>query len=276
MNAVEQFKAAMFEHGITPPEQIIADGKLHRFKIEGKLNGAYVLHLDGRAAGFFQDFKQGIKENWKLEGYTQQLTDAERQQYADQRRADEAKRQREEAEKHAQAARKALWIWQNAKPIAEHPYLTRKKIKPHDARLNQHGALVLPLLNDRLELVNLQFINSDGSKRFLSGGKKKGCFWWIGKPTDTILIAEGFATAASIYENTHKQTYIAFDAGNLGQVARIVHTRHPAAEIIIMADNDISGVGQQKAEAAALAIGGKYLVCPVAGADFNDYITQGA
>jgi len=56
---IESFKAAILENGVTPPETIVGDGNLHRFKIDGKLNGAYVLHLDGRAAGYFEDFKQG-------------------------------------------------------------------------------------------------------------------------------------------------------------------------------------------------------------------------
>jgi len=43
------------------PENIIADRTLHRFKIDGKTNGTYCLHLDGRPAGYFEDFKQGIK-----------------------------------------------------------------------------------------------------------------------------------------------------------------------------------------------------------------------
>ncbi|MDD2658353.1 MAG: hypothetical protein PHY54_01575 [Methylococcales bacterium] len=47
---IEQFRASMIGSIGTAPELIIGDGQLHRFKIEGKLNGAYVLHLDGRAA----------------------------------------------------------------------------------------------------------------------------------------------------------------------------------------------------------------------------------
>ncbi len=269
--AIEQFKNAMFEHGIEPPEQIIADGALHRFKIAGKLNGAYVLHLNGRAAGWFQDFKQGIEQRWKLDGYTQKLSRAERQAFAEQRHEEKRAREAEQASKHAIAANKAKYIWHNAKPAVEHPYLTRKQVQPHRAKLYKNS-LVLPLLNEALELVNLQFIDPEGNKRFLAGGHKQGCFWWIGKPNGKILIAEGFATAASIYEHSGDMTVIAFDAGNLEPVARIFRAKHPDTEIIIMADNDVSGKGQEAARKAALAIGGKYLVCPLIGGDFNDYL----
>jgi putative DNA primase/helicase len=70
-HAIEHFKSAIQHKGITPPSIIIGDGNRHRFHVEGdkrgSLNGWYRLHLDGRAAGSFGDWKQGIKERWKLE-----------------------------------------------------------------------------------------------------------------------------------------------------------------------------------------------------------------
>ncbi|MDD2801875.1 MAG: hypothetical protein PHE96_10485, partial [Methylococcales bacterium] len=56
-------------------------------------------------------------------------------------------------------------------------------------------------------------------KRFLSGGQKKGCYFCLGYRTDKILICEGFATAASLFESTGLLTVVAFDAGNLKEVA---------------------------------------------------------
>jgi len=120
--------------------------------------------------------------------------------------------------------------------------------------------------------MNLQFIRDNGDKRFLTGGQKKGCFWWLGQRTDTVLIAEGFATAASIYEETGDQTFIAFDAGNLEAVARLIRAKKPDAKIAIMGDNDTSGVGQKAAEKAALACNGEILIPPYSGTDWNDYL----
>jgi putative DNA primase/helicase len=48
----------------------------------------------------------------------------------------------------------------------------------------------------------------------------------------------------------------------------------PNKEIIIAADNDFSGVGQTKAVEAALAIQCKYIVPPVCGLDFNDFLNR--
>jgi hypothetical protein len=58
--------------GIELPDNLKADGKLHRFKINGeksgKLSGAYILHLDGKPAGYIQDFRTDTKLNWTFKG----------------------------------------------------------------------------------------------------------------------------------------------------------------------------------------------------------------
>ncbi|MGZ8946420.1 MAG: hypothetical protein ACXW1W_13475, partial [Methylococcaceae bacterium] len=82
LNPKQQFKIAMLAAGIDAPEDIISDGCLHRFKINGKLDGAYVLHETGRAAGYFQDFKQNIKVTWKSTGDFTPLSPAEKQDFA--------------------------------------------------------------------------------------------------------------------------------------------------------------------------------------------------
>jgi putative DNA primase/helicase len=277
-NAAEQFRLSVITtlgEGVDLPF-IIADGKLHRFKIDGKLNGAYILHLDGRAAGYFQDFKQGIKQNWKASGNFIPLSEFQRQAFKAKCQQEAAQRQAEETAKHEAAAKKAAYIWTPA-PYAttQHPYLIRKRIDPHGVRLGRGNSLIIPLFNSDNELVNLQFISEDGGKRFLSGGQKKGCFFTLSEVTEKILIAEGFATGASLFEDSGHHTVIAFDAGNLEPVAKVIRQLHPHAEIIICGDNDLSGVGQKAAREAALACGGKILIPPTPGNDWNDELTRG-
>lgn len=275
-DAVYQFKTAMLDAGITPPEYVIGDGQLHRFKIDGKLNGAYVLHLDGRAAGYFQDFKQDIKQTWKQSGKFMPLSEFQRQALAKQCQREAEQRLAEETAKHKAAASKAIYIWNNAEPTPnKHPYLIKKHIQPYGARQGRDNALIIPIYNASRELVNLQFISEAGGKRFLSGGKKKGCFYCLGDQiTDKVLIGEGFATAASLHEDTGYLAVIAFDAGNLKDVAIVVKSLSPGTEIIICGDNDESGVGQKAAIEAALAIGGKYILPAIVGMDFNDYLNR--
>ncbi|HLX95938.1 MAG TPA: DUF3631 domain-containing protein [Verrucomicrobiae bacterium] len=143
----------------------------------------------------------------------------------------------------------------------------------------RHGNLVLPLRDANNELHSLQFISPTGDKQFLSGGRVAGCFFTVADtPGNPLVIAEGFATAASIAEATGLSTVAAMNAGNLLAVAKALHVKFPAREIIIAADNDQftdGNPGLTKAREAALAIGAK-LAVPTFGdttskpTDFND------
>ncbi len=280
LNPTEQFKTAMLDAGVMPPDNIIGDGVLHRFKIDGKLNGWYSLHLDGRSAGSFGDWRQGLTVIWKMPGNFKPLTDAERKAVAIERQRQEAGRIAEVNATHNATANKAKFIVSKSKPIIEqgqHPYLVKKRIQPHDARLSR-DALVIPIFQADNQLVNLQFIDIEGNKRFLTGGRKKGCFAVIGKHVDgqPIVICEGWATGASLHEATGLFVVVALDAGNLEPVAKVVRNLYPMAEIVIAGDNDLSGVGQKAARAAALAVGGKYIIPATPGHDWNDSLTMEA
>lgn len=275
---IQQFTDAMRGYGIEPPPRILADGNLHRFHVKthkpGSLNGAYKLHLDGlRPAGFIQDYQSGLKVNWKFQGELPTYTEEEKRAYALQQRQKAEQQQRELLARQQAAATKAASIWNSAKPATEHAYLTKKGIQPHKARL-YNNALIIPLYNAQMRLMNLQFIAADGAKRFLSGGQKKECFWCLGSQTEKVLICEGFATGASLFESTGYQTFIAFDAGNLAPVAQVIRAKRPSATIIVCADNDESGRGQEAATEAALLVGGLLCIPPKVGQDFNDWALQ--
>ncbi len=275
MIAIDQFKNAMLDAGVPPPEVIIGDGQLHRFKIDGKLNGAYVIHTDGRAAGYFQDFKQGIKERWKSDGKFQPLSTAQRRAFASERQRQEVERQVEESAKHHAAADKARYIWSRSPPATiEHPYLNKKRVIPHDLRISRSNTLVVPIYDETKTLVNLQFISETGGKMFLSGGKKKACFAVIGNVSHVIQICEGWSTGATLYASTGKFTVIALDAGNLVAVAIVIRKLYPDSQIIICGDNDVSGTGQKAAKKAALAVAGQYILPAIVGYDWNDTLTM--
>ncbi|PTQ76740.1 putative DNA primase/helicase [Nitrosomonas oligotropha] len=271
-----QFRQAMQTAGINYSGEIIHDGKLHRFHIEGhkrgSQNGAYIFHADGCPAGWFLDFKTGLSQTWRS-------GNAASVSYAFSEQIREAKKQRETEifQKHEETAKKAVHIWGKSKQIAnqsDHQYLVNKRIQPNGARI-YGNALVIPIYNESDKLVNLQFINTRGEKRFLSGGRKRGCFHIIGNLLSKILICEGFATGASLHEDSKQRVVVAFDAGNLLTVAKNIRDLSQDSEIIICGDNDLSGVGQSKAREAALAIGGKVLIPKIPGKDWNDLIAGG-
>ena len=92
---------------------------------------------------------------------------------------------------------------------------------------------------------------------------------------ETILIAEGLATACSLNEHSDLFTVVALDAGNLKPVAEVWRKLRPKAQIVICGDNDASGIGQLKAKEAALSVGGTYLIPKTVGHDWNDVLTNG-
>ncbi|HUX72366.1 MAG TPA: hypothetical protein VMV25_00555, partial [Steroidobacteraceae bacterium] len=176
----EQFRNAIGAAGLTPADQISADGKLHRFSSNGKrgdLAGWYVLHSDGIPSGAFGCWRLGLTESWRAD-IGRELTEAEREQH--RQRADSARRMREQAEReqHVAARTRAATEWEAATPATgEHPYLQRKHVAPHGLRVDTNGRLLVPVRDRKGELHSLQFISGDGDKRFLPGGCIAGNYY---------------------------------------------------------------------------------------------------
>jgi len=92
----------------------------------------------------------------------------------------------------------------------------------------------------------------------------------------TIYVAEGFATAATIHETTGRPCVVAYSASNLVPVTGILREMYGAAQdIVIVADNDASGVGQRYAEQASAKYGARVVIPPIEGMDANDYARAG-
>jgi len=282
MTPIDQFRDVILSAGLQPPSEIIADGKLHRFSSNGKRGddaGWYVLHGDGIPAGGFGDWRTGISQSWRAD-IGRALTPAEEAAHEAKVESTRRTREAEESRIRVAAAAMAAAIWKAAQSVPEdHPYLNRKGIKAHGARLHD-GALIIPL-RDGSVLHSLQSINGDGKKRFLPGGRVAGCYFAIGNPTGatTLCIAEGFATGATIFEATGYPVAVAFNAGNLESVSRALRAKFPDVVLILCADDDAlteGNPGLTKATAAALAVGGKLAVPdfgadrPDGASDFND------
>lgn len=273
INAVQDFTTALLNQGIQTKDSIIDDGALHRAHVIGDKRGsknlAYILHNDAKPSGWFQHFSKGISGTWTANGKPRKLSRQEINQIQQERKL----REIEQAKAYQQTALKARQIWQQSTPVHSHQYLTKKGIQAHTARIFGND-LVIALWNEQREISTLQFISSDGSKKFLTGGKKKSCFCPIGTPTETILIAEGFATGVSLHEDQGHFVACAMDSGNLEPVAKVIRRLFPKAQIIICGDNDLNGAGQDAAMKAAIACGGSFIIPPIEGMDFNDYFNS--
>jgi putative DNA primase/helicase len=256
---IDQFRNAIWNAGLTPPEEIIGDGALHRFSSSGKptqKSGWYVLHSDGIAAGAFGDWRERFTQNWCSKADTS-MTEAER--FAHRERVKAMQRQREEdlAQRQQLAAADAHKRWTDATPCTQHDYLNSKGIQPHGAKI-EGDKLLIPMRDTSGMVHSLQTIGPDGTKLFMSGGRVKGCYFGIGKPKGVLIVCEGFATGASIHECTGYAVAVAFNAGNLESVAVALRSKYPALKIIIAADDDHQtpgNPGMTKAMAAVQATG---------------------
>jgi phage/plasmid primase-like uncharacterized protein len=280
MTPEDQLKEAMTVAGITPPAEIIMDGSIRRFSTHPgdprDTAGWYVAFGDGVPAGSFGDWRTGEKRDWYAT-LPRDLTIEERKQQEE--RVTQARREREAYlnERMLQAHRECTDIFDEADPAPEdHPYLVKKGIKPHTAKISKHGDLILPLKLVTGDIVSLQYIKGDGTKRFHKGSSTKEGMEIIGRFTKAkrIFICEGYATGATIHEHTGMPVIIAYSAGNLDTVARIMKVEVPDAEFMIVADNDESGVGQAKATEAGVRNNMQVIIPPVVG-DVNDYAQAG-
>ncbi len=263
---VQQFRNAIQEAGVTPPDVIEADGKLRRFSSNGKRGdgaGWYLLFSDGIPAGCFGDWRTGFTQTWRAEiGRT--LTPAEEAAHRDRLATLRREREADEARRKAEAQQRAAAIWNTATPAPDdHAYLTRKGIKARGARMHK-GMLLIPMRADGV-LHSLQFIGGDGDKRFLTGGRVAGCYFSIGdtKGAAALCIAEGFATGATIHEATGYPVAVAFNAGNLLAVAKAMREKFPDLPLILCADDDRhtpGNPGLTKATEAARAVGGLLVI----------------
>jgi phage/plasmid primase-like uncharacterized protein len=282
----EQLIDAIKAAGLEPPEQVILDGKIHRFRSGTKGTGGkggdkpgwYLVFNDGVPAGRFGCWRAGVEVTWKAD-IGRKLTPTEEMAHA--RRVAEAKalRDAELERQHQVAASTVETIWSSASAAhPDHPYLARKGIKTHGARITGDGRLVVPLFDKDGQLCSLQYISHDGGKLYHPGGEAGGKFWMVGTMDEpgTLYVAEGFATAATIHETTGRPCAVTYSASNLVPVTGTLREMYGQQQtIVIVADHDKGGVGQKYADQASAKFGARVVMPPIEGMDANDYAQAG-
>lgn len=260
----------------------LPDGQIHRFHVPGdragSRNGWYVLHLDGIACGAFGSWKASGSSTWSSRRAADHL---EAQLIA--QRIEQARRQRQ-AEQHQRqqaAAIEAQRQWGASVPADPcHPYLIAKGCLPHGLR--QLGDVLLVPLYLGCQLVSLQSIYPDSTKRFMPGGRVAGCYSPIGslEAGQSIYICEGWATGATIHEAKGAAVACAMNAGNLFAVGDRLRRAYPESPLIVAGDDDRmteGNPGRTGAERAAADLGAVGVVFPpwtgdepLELSDFND------
>lgn len=201
----------------------------------------------------------------------------------------------------------AAQIWDGAdSPMTGHKYLVRKRllqsrnglrcialdkaqalidqaaIEQEDGEgqtlRGQGRLLVVPLTDDKGVICSVQLIDESGRKTFLKGGRKKGLLWrphglsFDAGTEGAIGIAEGVATAMSVTLLYGVPCVAALDAGNLLPCAETLRRQFPGHALRFYADKDASGVGQDKAKAAARALALQGARCAVLLPPFTEEI----
>lgn len=283
----ENIRKKSSELGIDLPNIIIPDGNIHRFPTSDKKGddaGWYFFHLNNGnfLAGKIGNYRSGSSH--KVHSSMKELT---KKQLKTIRDNIESSRKKMEADREIyveQAIKKSTLEWGSFKPApVEHPYLKAKGINgSYGLKINDAYELIIPRINRTGDIQSYQrvFPNKDESgswpKKNKYGRPATDTYFIIGSHQDSniIYIAEGIATAATIYEETGKACYVSFSSGNLPFTAIIAREQNKNKRIVIAADN--GEVGEKWGKKAAENIGAEIVISPgTGGTDFNDYKMSG-
>ncbi len=269
-------------------------GGKDRFRLDDKGGrGTWICNQCGAGDGLMlvglvtsKPIKEAAELIAPLVGLSAGGLDAAERERIHQQQQTRAGQERKQVElRRHKAARRAAAIMQDSEQ-AHAPYLARKslgvclcavnRILIRDAGENfPPASLIVPLYNEANELVNVQLIREDGTKRYLAGGQKAEAYHRI-DGGGLVAVTEGYATGLSVYLATGATVYCAMDGGNLLNVAKIARRQHPTAEIIVCGDHDLDEAGQRneitqrQTEEAAIAVEAVVALPPIPG-DWNDY-----
>lgn len=277
LQAEAAFRDWAAECGFPNLPDVLTDGRIHRFHVDGDKRGSrngycrFQAFADGGAAGTVGSWKTGEQHQWHRHGgRVRRPSTLEAMRRDDER----AERQRQQAAEHVEALMRMQTEWHRAPSASDsHPYCKRKSIsaRPYNSpalRLGNHGELLVPAFgfDDDWQGAprSLQRIFPDGSKRNATGCPLTGLVYPFGRRSDEytepLVLAEGWATAATVYQALGFDAaqpwpvLCCFGAGNLLGVAREAHARWPECPILIAADDDEAG--SKAALEAAREVGG--------------------
>lgn len=261
-------------------------GRIERCKVEGdrEKRGWYSLHEVTNSEG--QPILVGSYGIWRGNNNNAQKIQVEKGALSpDQAAALKARiaddRKRADAQRAAEAERasiKAAKVWRQYLPgPGQSDYLTRKGVQAWGLRWSPsgNGTCAIPMVDAAGKVWGLQILRGKnrGAKLekeyFPRGLAKKGHYHVIGTVRDIVMIAEGYATAASLHQATGLPVIVAFDANNLEPVAKSIKKTYKHVRILLCADDDYLTTGNPgctAAEIAALATGGAWIK-PVFAAD---------
>jgi len=214
------------------------------------------------------------------------LTKAELERIKAQRAEEASVKAAKVLELQNQVAKQAQADWEQSSTSGTSSYLQHKEVLGFGVRYSGHDVLV-PLYSAAGELRNLQRIKPTGkpNKFFMKAGQVSGCFHVIGQlaAAEWVLVAEGYATAATLHQVMGYPVVVAFQSNNIRHVAEALRKLQPSAKLMFCADDDAEtaqrtgkNAGVEAATAAAKAQKGYWCKpegLPQGKSDFNDLAT---
>lgn len=304
IDSIDQFRTAIAAAGLTPPDSINADGKIHRFSTSGRASdkaGWCQLFEDGRA-GVFGDFRSGMSSVWTVRRRdlmtSAELADMARHlaQAKVQRKAQQRQQWVDNAQRNEALRAKTLPV-SDGDPVSL--YLQRRGLAgpvPGHLRLHPrltywdggdcgtYPAMIAPLIRaDGVVLaLHRTYLTADGSKapvptvKKLTGasGPLAGAYIPLHHAQDGVIgIAEGIETAQAAHLASGLPTVAAYCAGNLATYVWPSGVRR----IVVFADADPAGAAaaqslKTRAMRAGLSVAVMTPTTP--GADWCDVWTQ--
>jgi putative DNA primase/helicase len=234
------------------PDNVVRFGRNQRY---------WAWYSNDRTFGTVGDWKEGWKKNW----FADSTNNSRKFIPSKINKPLEQEKQKRENE-YLIVGADAEKIWRSLSPAtSDHPYFLNKMVKTVDGIKQKENELVIPVhtvQGDKTQ--SLQFIDSQGNKRFLKGGKISGGCFMIGKihPQKPIHICEGLATGISLTYFGAAFVVVAFNAGNLLPVAKQIKESLPDIEIKICGDDDwckSPNTGKEKAILTASEVNAKVI-----------------
>lgn len=246
-------------------------GGTDRFRCDDKQGkGTFICNQCGAGDGFALiekarglDYSSVLKEVGAVLGLSadSKVTEEDRKKWREKGEQDRLLAEKAKKQGQETAAKSAERQWKLKSVDRDCPYIQRKQVQNHGCKINGKGCLVVPLFDINGKLWNIQEIYADGFKKYKDMGRINDCFYMIGAITaedQIVCIAEGYASAASIYEATGYTTVVAFQSGNVDKVGIAIRSKYPNLKLVYCADDDSAtkDAGLKAANKAVAATGG--------------------
>lgn len=241
----------------------------------GKKSGFYVVNqLGNHYFANFGNWKTGFEGKWSSVD-TDNLSVVDRQALQKQMQEASAEAKIQRKLRQDEVAVEVEEKFKICKEVGQHEYLTNKKVKNYGLK-QFNGRLIVPVYSTTGDIRSLQYIDKKGDKKFVSASEIKGNVFLIGTTFDDLpnceklVLAEGYATCATIHEATNLPVACVFSANFLFDAASKLKKLATGTRFIIALDNDENGVGEKKAQECSQAIPNCKVRLPSEHGDYND------